>query len=216
MVIAISVFWYVGYSNKKEKEALKNQYLQNLLAKQKSLEKLATQDLLNNPESDRSVLLNIPTKPELKIIKETSSSTWREYGLDLVKALAPLSQKRPNEIKNTLSAIDNNDPTPLKLVVESRLSHEEAVTNLMKMTVPKDLVSRHQTLIVNLEIVTGLIKNMEQALNRPTIALSSGKLLPSYYQIFLQSLNQVNNDLISRKVILTKDQQAKIFLSFLN
>ena len=213
VVVAIGLFWYVGYQDKKNKEELKAKYLQELLAEQKNLE-LAVQANLQNTDQ-ATIDQTLPPLPKLNTNKASSTEAFRQYGLGLVTALAPLEKKRGNEITAILSAIDKNDPTLLKPVMASRLLHEEAFNNLATLTVPQIFVTRHQALMLKLQIISNLLSKMEKALDQPKLALaSSNSFLTTGYPNFLNALQDLDNSIRIKGVTFSASERAEIYLSF--
>ena len=210
VVVAIGSLWFIGYQTKQKTEAKLQTALQEALTKQQNLEKIVQGEVKNQSES--SILIT-PQTPKIKTGTSSDSTALHQYGLDLAKALTPLSTKRDNEIKAVLSAIDKNDPALLKNVTASRINHDLAIENLLNLTVPKILETKHQDLIIKLQIVSELLQNMEQALSVPKLALNSSNLLIDRYNDFLKELGAISNFLSVNKINFADNEKVKIFLS---
>jgi len=212
VLITIGVLWWVGVQTKKETNQKLQRATEEILTKQKNLETLVQSSVKDDNENlDR--VITLPKAPSLKTSSQTDKDSLRQYGLNLTQALAPLSKPRENEIEATLAAIDKNDPNFIKSITQSRIYHDSAIENLSALTVPKEIASKHQDLIVSLEIVASLLRNMEKALSQPQLALTSSNLLATKDNDFLKNLEMINTWLAVRQISFTDEEKVKIFLS---
>ncbi len=212
MVIAVSVLWYAGYQDRKDKEAKLAQYTKEFLDKQKNIEAVAVKEL----QGDATGRTPIDSIPPLTISTSTASSTeqLRIYNLAVIEALKPLSVKRANEPQAVLEAIDKNDPSLLRPVVESRIYHQTVAQNLAQIVVPKEILTEHKKIISDLNFLVSILRSMEVATEQPQLALTNSKALITNYPVLIKDINNLTQHLVDRGVKLGTKDQIQIFVSF--
>jgi hypothetical protein len=212
VVLTIGVLWYVGYQSEKEKASRLEQYTKEFLDKQKNIEAVAVKGL----QDGGVVPTPIETLPPIIISSSTASSTdeLRAYGLAVAKALEPLGLKRGNEPQAVMAAIDKNDPSLLRPVVESRIYHQTAVQNLTQVIVPKALVAQHKKILDELNFIVSILREMEKATDQPQPALNNSNSFMSNYLIFLKSIDDLNKYLTVNDSEFRPQAEIKIFVSF--
>lgn len=212
MVITISILWYTGYRDRQEREAKLAQYTQEFLAKQKNIEAVAAKDLQN--ETD--VKTPIDKTPKLTISTSTASSIvqLRAYNLAVINALKPLNIKRENEPQAVITAIDKNDSSLLRPVVESRIYHQTASQNLAQIIIPKEMEAQHKKIIGDINFLVSILRNMEMATDQPRAALNNSQSFMTNYAVFLKSLDNLNQDLSNKGLKIGTGDQIQVFVSF--
>ncbi len=212
VILTISVLWFVGHQNKKREASRLEQYMKELLDKQKSLEVVAIKGLKENNFTPTP----IETLPPLIISTSTTNSTeeLQIYGLVIAKAFEPLGLKRGNEPQAVMDAIDKNDSSLLRPVVESRIYHQTAVQNLTQIVVPRTLAVQHKKILNELNFIVSLLREMEKAVDQPQSALNNSDSFMSNYLIFLKSIDDLNKYLMANTTNFRSQDKIKIFVSF--
>lgn len=213
MVIAVSVLWYIGNQERAKKEAKLQEYLADILKKEKTLEALSQKE---QASTEKNIAIGqLADKPIIasSTFGTSSQQALRNYGLSLALALKPLSAKRESEAKAVLAAIDKNDPSLLQPVTASRILHEQVASNLKKLVVPKEVVSRHFKIASQINLLISRLKNMEQALSQPTIALQNSQSFNSDYLDFISSIEVLDRFFLINQVSFTDQEKVQIFVS---
>lgn len=212
VVITIVVLWYVGNKSKNDRESQLKQYTQEILSKQKNLEATALKD----PQNSNFAPATIEKLPPLKVSTSSASSTeeLQNYEFHVAQALKPLGLERANEVQAVISAIDKNDASLLRPVVESRIYHQTAVHDLSQVVVPQILVDQHKKILSQLNFIVSLLSNMEKAVEQPSPALNNSRSFISNYQIFLSLIDRLNNFYLTNNIEIKPQNQIEIFLSF--
>lgn len=212
VVIAVSVLWYAGYRARQEKEAKIARYTQDFLTKQKNIEAVAIKGLQND-EKNKTL---IEKTPNLIISTSTATLTTQlqDYNLAVIKALESLNIKRGNEPQAVIAAIDKNDPSLLRPVVESRIYHQTASKNLAQVIVPKELSAQHKKLIGDINFLVSILHDMEMATDQPQSALTNSKAFMNNYSVLLKSINDLNQYLSDKGLKLETKDQIQVFVSF--
>ena len=215
VVITISVLWYVGYQEQRGRETKKQQLAQDIIQKQKNLE-LAVAKAQKNPTADNldDLILTSPDTIKVIVSSSTSTSSLRQYGLDLARALSFLTIKRDNEITLSWESISNNDQTKIKALVASRLKYETADNELSRVIVPTELVSQHRKLVANIKNIVIFLKQMELALEMPQAATMASRLFLQESVFLFGTVDKINNYLANRQINLTDQEKLKILSNF--
>lgn len=212
MVTTVGLFWYLGYKDRKEKVALKEKYAEEILLKRQSLEKAALQEV-NKP----ATVVDEGSVPKPATITPNSSSSeqalYYNYGLAVAQALKPLSQTRESEPRAVLNALDKGDPSLLKPVTISRSLHQQALDNMKKIVVPKDLESRHLKMMNQVNLLIYRLTKMSLALSEPTTALKNSESFITDYDSFILSIKALNQFFFINKVVFPEGSQINIFVN---
>lgn len=214
MVLTIGLFWWVGSNAKKKEEAKLEQYYQEIINKEKNIEKVVRETDKTEDNKIDLIINNNWQAIQVKTTLASSTEKLKQYGLDLGQALAPLSEKRESETKATYQALNQNDPTELQKVVSSRLIHEKTVTQIQNLVVPIELADYQRQLIHSLQNSIKLLLTMEQALDKPEQALESSRLWIEENLLFHQTMVKLGNYLTSRQIQFDDNDKIKTFLKF--
>gem|GEM_PF-2561936 len=212
VVITISILWYTGYRARQEKEAKLARYTEEFLAKQKNIEAVAIKGLQN----DEKTKTLIEKTPNLIISTSTATLTaqLQAYNLAVISALKPLNIKRGNEPQAVIFAIDKNDASLLRPVVESRIYHQAASKNLAQVIVPKELSAQHKKIIGDINFLVSILRDMETATDQPQSALVNSKSFMTTYEVFLKSLGDLNQYISDKGLTLNPKDQINVFISY--
>lgn len=213
VVITVCLLWFVGHQNRSRREALRDQYLKEFLAKQKNIEAVAVGSLQKN----EFVASPIEKSSPVRVLASTPSSIEQlhTYGLEVIKALKPLEIPRGSEPQAVMDAVDKNDPSLLKPVVESRIYHQSATQNLAQIIVPKELAEQHKKIIDQLNFLSSILENMAKAIEQPGPALNNSQSFVTNYEVFLKQLDTLTQTLVKNGVKFTPQEKLKIFISYI-
>lgn len=211
VLLTLGVLWYVGYQDKKDKEAKRAQYLAEIIEKEKGLEKLVAQEInIKNTKSTPTVIGN----NLIKISKGTSTEDYLNYGLNLAEAIRPLAEKRESETKMVIDIINNSDVSKLKLITASRIMHEQVLENIKRIEVPQEISLRHTRLINQVNLISSRLRNMEQVTGSPSLALQESEKLLLDYKDFINSLETIDAFFANKKIKFPEDSLTKIYLPY--
>lgn len=213
VVLTIVSLWFVGHQKKSREEKKRQAYLSDILEKHKNLEDLSRQELSSNKTN-----VSISQLAEKPIIASSTTGVsspqdFRTYGLRLAETFKPLSGRRESEARAVLSAIDKNDGSFIKSVTFSRILHEQVALSLTKIPVPKELASRHFKIVSQINLLVSRLKNMEQALSQPTLALENSQTFNHDYSDFIKSIETLNQFFVLNKVTFADNEKIQIFVS---
>lgn len=216
VVITIALLWFIGWRNNKEKAEKLERYYQEIIEKERSLEKIINQtQTIGQLSSMDDLATKIDWRNiEIKINSATGPEALKQYGLDISKALNVFKERRASEVEAVSQALNKNDSSELEKLLTSKLTHQEAVDKLKLVSTPKEMADLHKQLISNLENSILMLTQMERALTNPEIALEASRLFIQESLLFHQTLGKISNYLSSHKIEFTDGEKIKALFEF--
>lgn len=213
VVLTIGSLWFVGHQERIKEKAKLQGYVSNILEKQKNLESLSNQE--SSLSRNNVSLDQLADRPVIASSTTGTSSTQdlRSYGLKLTEALKPLSQRRESEVRAVISAIDKNNGSFIRSITFSRIIHEQVALRLTKIPVPKEIESRHFKITSQMNLLVSRLKNMEKALDQPTLALENSQSFNKDYLDFIKSIEALDLFFVTNKVNFAPNEKIQIFVS---
>lgn len=211
VLLTLGILWYMGYQDKKSKEAKRAQYLAEIMEKEENLKKLVAQEMIAKNTKTTPALIKDGL---IKISNGTSTEDYMNYGLKLAEAIKPLSEKRANETKTIIDIINNSDISKVKIITASRIIHEGVLENIKMIEVPQEISLRHTKLINQINLISSRLRNMEKVMESPTLALQEGEKLILDYKDFINSLETIDAFFANKKITFPEDKLTNIYLPY--
>lgn len=215
VLLTLGILWYVGYQDKKEKEVKRAQYLAEIIEKEKGLEKVVAQEMVN-PKDDKITLIPKPAPLKISSSTDPMEQQIKGYALLIKQAFISLEEERGNEVGAVISATEKASAVPLSIVTKSRIAHQMTYENIKQISVPnqKELQSRHRQVIYELTGIIAMLEVMENALQEPTKALNYSKSYMTNYKNFSLAVDNLNSFYAEQKITIDKKDLISLYISF--
>jgi len=141
------------------------------------------------------------TQKDLTISKDNSLSAYKKYGVDLATAMQGFSiSTNESELNIVIKALATKDETDLYPLDALLVNYRSALSKIVTVNVPNDLVAKHLAFINSTSKVITDIQGMRSLFEDSVLALSS---LTTYGQNLLQfqkSLKEISSELKKKGV----------------
>ncbi|MBP9855984.1 MAG: hypothetical protein KBC48_01595 [Candidatus Pacebacteria bacterium] len=224
IIVTIGLLWYHGrgveqdlinerHAQFKDGQAAQAYYQEIITrtttVRESAVNSLETDNLetLVTSETD----LNSYNSKSFKLGTAEDATTLKAYGEKIGAILKPYGEPRENELKVLLEALNSQQANDLLALREIRQMHEQAVTQLLALVVPKSAATLHLKLINNLSAQAHLLTNMEQVFTQPLLALESAQALYQHSADFYLLAGEINIYFQGRNIIFNNQEGAKIY-----
>ncbi len=113
------------------------------------------------------------TEGELKIVNESGEPSLRKYGNDVGAILKKYPGNKESELTILNRAIKEDDENELSKLDVSASAYQNAIKNMLLLSVPKKAVSVHLSVINELSAIEKINRDMRNVFKDPITALSS-------------------------------------------
>ena len=139
------------------------------------------------------------------------------YGLEIVKALAPITSiDRGNEPELMLAVIQKGTTGKTKTeIAQLQLdaqAFKTAQVELMKVAVPPEAAQTHLQLVNSMGTLAQLVTNMSQADKNPVLAVASGNQYTLASTRLLKIIGSVNKIFDDRGIVFADSEKANVTL----
>lgn len=218
VAVVLTVFWYVGSTDRQKKQEVEQRHYAEVLKKEAQLRALVANAITNSTSSeledfDQKDLPAKLTSKNLKVLT-TSSTTLKKYGSDMLQILQPFEEERVNEAETMLKALDLQSDLEAEKIIPNRELYNESAIGLTKIGVPSQIVISHLKLVNSLREMAVLSNNMIDVLRNPILALQSADVFRQKQIIFYSAIKEINSYLGRQGVKFDEDKKIDFYLNF--
>lgn len=163
-----------------------------------------------------STLADSYTFKDLKINNDSSSSSIKNFGLSISRALAPLGDKRPAEAPLIVKAVNTYDPAVITTLDNSIKSKRGMIKELLAIPTPRSGAVVSLKLINSLERMSKLLENMKQVKDKPVLAMESSLLYSDEVKKFSFDVIETNLYFRNQGIKFGDKETAKVYFGINN
>lgn len=131
------------------------------------------------------------------------------YAALMTQALASYNQKRDNEAKIMVDALDTRDQAKALSLLSARTMYQGMVVKLESISVPEGALATHKLMIASLKQMIYLLEPMSQILDEPVLALQASEAYLEANTQFFLTLNALNQYFREQDLQFSDDNQIK-------
>ncbi len=187
------------------------------------IEKPSGSALAYDDIKDKSILYLDGTErygtKDIKSTIDTNRASLLAYGLALAKIIRDYPfypGKTPTEITFEMYQDKKTDSNALISLESVRFVYKEKVNELLKISIPKDLVKGHLALANSFDRISQLTANMQKVGEDRLFALNSARQYVEESKFVLTILNQLNSNFNDKNIDLGKDEKVELKIDVIN
>ncbi len=152
--------------------------------------------------------------PALNISPDSKPKSLRSYAAALKNALRRYSDPGlANEFSIMVAVSDAQDDTRLSEIDGLEALHQATLADLIAVSVPADVAVYHAQIVNAVQAITVADKNMKLVLTTPDVAIAAGRAYQADTKSFYSALTKISAHLLSRGVVLPKNEQLQVYLN---